>query len=265
MKFPFFFTRSKEIVIDCFTHLDYAYDNAKIDHGSKYLPEWWRTTPTAVPNISPELVSIKHCTGLIEYYKKGIVLPAWFTMDITINPIGADNAWEYVSSNQDVSTDSHFSNQFAGFAGNDGHNIKLVSPWTMKTKANLSFTWTEPLWSMPTTHQYISVLPAVVNYKYTHATEINLFVRQTKELQTCRIEPFSPLAIMHPMTENSIKLVHHLVSMQEWNRNFGIDKFIFRRRDVNDSTQIYRTKKKLVAEVDRRDQIGQKCPYHRGD
>ena len=76
MKFPFFFTRSKEIVIDCFTHLDYAYDNAKIDHGSKYLPEWWRTTPTAVPNISPELVSIKHCTGLIEYYKKGIVLPA---------------------------------------------------------------------------------------------------------------------------------------------------------------------------------------------
>ena len=78
MKFPYFFIKQEEIVLDCFTHLAYAYDYAKIDWAMKYAPDWWRELPSKVPDSNPPLVTLKHCNAVIEYYKKGIVIPSWF-------------------------------------------------------------------------------------------------------------------------------------------------------------------------------------------
>lgn len=262
MKFPYFFIRQEEVVLDCFTHLAYAYDYAKIDWAMKYAPDWWKELPSKVPDSNPPLVTLKHCNAVIDYYKKGIVIPSWFEMNLMVNPIGSEKEWEWASSNTDVSTPTnHPGVQFPGFAGQHGHNIKLISPWAIKTKKDMSFTWTEPLWNMQDTHGVISVLPGLVNYKYTHATEINLFVKQTEQLQTCTILPLTPLAIMHPMTEKKVKIVQHLVTLPEYQRVFGIDKFVMRRDEYRDSTQMYNSKKRLHEKIE---QQGQGCPFHQG-
>jgi hypothetical protein len=114
---------------------------------------------------------------------------------------------------------------------------------------------------MQDTHGVISVLPGLVNYKYTHATEINLFVKQTEQVQNCTILPLTPLAIMHPMTEKKIKIVHHLVTLPEYQRVYGIDKFVMKRDDYRDSTQMYNNKKRLHEKIE---QQGQGCPFHQG-
>jgi hypothetical protein len=115
---------------------------------------------------------------------------------------------------------------------------------------------------MQDTHGIISVLPGLVNYKYTHATEINLFVKQTEQRQSCTIMPLTPLAILHPMTEKKIKIVQHLVTLPEYQRIFGIDKFVMRRDQYRDSTQLYSNKKRLHEKIE---QQASGCPFHRGE
>lgn len=260
MKFKNFFIRKKEIVLECFTHLNYAYDLAKIDHAVKYIPDWWKKTPGQLPELTHG-ATIKHCAGFIDYYKRGIAIPSWFELNITVPRIGETPEWSWSSSNMDVDTDhSHVQRQFEGFSGSHGHNIKIMSPWACRTKEEIYFTWSEPLWNMVDYKNTVSILPAVVNFKYNHATEINLYVEQKNEPQECTIPAINPLVILHPLTERPIKLVHHLVSKDDWFRLFGIDKLIMRKTS-QDSSQIYNNKKKLYQKIEEREE---KCPFHRG-
>jgi hypothetical protein len=115
---------------------------------------------------------------------------------------------------------------------------------------------------MQDTHGVISVLPGLVNYKYTHATEINLFVKQTAQQQVCTILPLTPLVILHPMSEKRIKIVQHLVTLDEYQRIFGIDKFVMKRDEYRDSTQLYNNKKRLHEKIEQQ-ALG--CPFHQGN
>ncbi len=260
MKFKNFFIKEKEIVLECFTYLNHAYDYAKIDYAHKYVPDWWKKTPGQLPELTKG-ATIKHCTGLIDYYKKGIVIPSWFEFELSVAPIGGFPEWEWRSSNSDLDTShSHVQLQFMGFAGQHGHNIKIVSPWALRTKEEVYFTWTEPLWNMVDYKNTIKILPAVVNYKYNHASEINLFIEQKDFPQRCTIPALNPLVIMHPLTERPIKLVHHNVTKDEYARLFGIDKMIMRDTS-HDSSQIYNRKKKLHQKIEERESG---CPFRPG-
>ena len=199
----FFFTKNKEIVLDCFTSVSHAYDHAKIDHAVKYLPDWWKKTPKIKENYG----TIKNCVGLMEYYRRGIVIPSWFESEFTIfeenNP---ENCWwEWVSSDSQFSTNnSHPPEQFSEFAGTTGKNIKINSPWLFKTKEELYFSWTQPTWNLRNLLWDFTILPALNNFKYQHFTNINLFVENKNMQIKWVIPPLIPLVIMHPLTEKKI-------------------------------------------------------------
>jgi hypothetical protein len=246
--------KKSEVVLDCFTHLPYVYDCAKINYANKFMPAWWKNTPES-NNDNP---TIKHCAGLIDFYKTGIVLPSWFEMELTIAKLGQEKWCDWESSNTDVDTSSsHTPDQFEGFAEVDGTNLKLTSPWLFKTKEDINFTWTQPTWSMRELLGNITVLPATINFKYQHVTNINLFVINKEQAQQCRIKPLMPLAILHPLTDKKITIKNHLVSKDEWERHLGVGKLILKRYP-KEWISFYKTKKDLHKKIENIN----KCPYN---
>lgn len=222
------FFKKKKIVLDCFTHIDYAYDYAKIDHAVKFIPDWWKKTPKFIAEKNKP--TIKSCPAFVDFYKNGIVMPSWFELEITVFKKGSKNYYKWNSSNKDFNTDeSHESYQFHNFVKDDAQNFKITSPWAFKTKENINFTWSQPTWSMRDLLTNFVLLPATVNYKYQHGTNVNFIILNTNEEKTFKILPLTPLVIMHAQTEQEIEIKNHLVSKNEYTRLFGVNNLILER------------------------------------
>jgi len=219
-----FFNRKKDnpIILDCYTHSHFAYTHAKINYARHYVPDWWKKTKQMSDEPTPEGVpaktTIKVCAAIKEHYIKGIVIPLWgeFELDIyahaTSSAMESANTYEWRSSNPDFCTDSsHSRAQFAGFAGETGTNIKITSPWAIKCRELIHFTYSQPVWSQPDIIDDLTLLPGVVNFKNQFTTELNYFFRSRDVKRTLTIEPLTPMVIMHPMSERPIKLRHHYI------------------------------------------------------
>jgi hypothetical protein len=250
-----FFFKRKDVVLDCFTKLPYVYDYAKIDYATKYIPEWWKNTPKTVEGKGSR-GTIKNCVAFIEYYKRGIVMPSWFEMELTIHELGrADDHWyTYTRSTSDADIDSsHTPWQFANFAGDDGKNIKFQSPWGFKTKDEIYFSVQQPTWNLRPLLHHVNILPAVVNYKYQHFTHVNMFITNREREQEFTIKPLTPLLMLHPLTERNVVVKTHLVDDKEWNRQFGVYNLMIA------DNRGYQKKKEVYTTLENQ----KKCPFHR--
>ena len=212
-----FLRRRKEdpIFLDCYTYSRHAYNHAKVDYARRYIPEWWK----AEKKFFAERKTIKHCRGMLDYYSKGIVIPLWGELELTVHPLGHDEGvYSWVSSNEDFDVHTHDKVQWTGFGSDNLCNVKFISPWAFKTREAVSFAWSQPTWSQPDTFNGLTALPGVVEYKTQTVTHINCVVEQREESQTFSLAPLTPMAILHPLTERKVELRHHLVSMDSYER-----------------------------------------------
>jgi hypothetical protein len=236
------FCYSEETVLHCYTFLPHAHKYANIDYAINYAPSWWRETPAQLSN--PTSNTIKSCVAVLDYFKKGIVIPSWFEMDVTVNSKSNPEWYKWVGSSPDLDTNnSHKPEQFAGFAGENGKNIKITSPWKFKTDEEIYFTWTQPTWHLRNILSNIVVMPGVINFKFQHATEINLLVINKDKTEEFTISPRTPLAILHPLTSKKIKIETHLISKEEWDNMLGPQGLILKR---NSTDLTYKKRKHLV-------------------
>lgn len=223
-----FFIKDRPIELDCFTSVPHVFDYAKIDKGNNFKPEWFKKTPPLVNR--EKLQTIKNCTAVLDFYRKGIVIPSWFELELTIGSI-KDQFWSWEASSSTVCTDySHSSDQFEKFANGTGNNIKILSPWVFKTKKDIKFSWGQPTWNMKDILFNICVLPGVIEFRKQHATNINLFIKYQQEKQFCKIPSLEPLVILHPFTEKKVNINNHLVDDKEIKRiKEGITHLYFNR------------------------------------
>jgi len=250
-----FFFKKSQIVLDCFTHLPYAYDYAKIDNGAKFFPEWWKTTPKLIDTGERITATIKSCKGLIEYYKNSIVIPSWFGMEFQIlsEPDEKGYIWKYIATNNDVSFENHSKEQFEGFCQEDGLSLKLTSPWRFKTNKFCNFVWSQPIWNNRSLVNKLTVLPGVLDFYYQHGTAINFFCTIPKtDITKVNIEPLSPLVILHPLHDKKIIIKNHLIDEKEYERINGIWKFIY----LSEGLTLYRDKKRIKDNLDKSN-----CPF----
>ena len=209
-----FLRKKKEepLILDCYTHSHYAYNYAKIDYGRKYLPEWWKAEKGT---SSDGIKTIKHCRAFMDFYSKGIVMPLWGEVEITVNPLGHKGdiyTWRASNKDFDLHSSNHAKFQWSGFGNENLFNIKFMSPWFLKMKELVYFSWSQPTWSNPSTFNGLINLPAVLEYKTQQATPINFILEQKKEEQKFKLPSLMPIVMQHPMTERPIELRHHLVS-----------------------------------------------------
>ena len=204
------------IYLDCYTYSHYAYNHAKINYAKNYIPDWWKREPSTNANGN---TTIKKCPAFSSFYAKGIVMPLWGEIRITINPLNSDkDAYDWSSSNEDfdLSTYCHDKEQFAGFGDKSIFNLKFMSPWSFKTREAIDFVWSSPTWSNPDTFNSLTILPAVIQFKTQQFTEINFVIQQKEKEQKINLPSLTPLAILHPMSERKIKIRHHLVDVDKY-------------------------------------------------
>jgi hypothetical protein len=251
----FFWMKKTEVIVDCFTYSSFAYDYAKIDYAVKFIPDWWKETPKVFNGEA----TIRNCKGLIDFYKNGLILPSWFEMELNVLRKGDPERFRWIASNQDVASHgSHSSNQFLGFAEDDGVNLKIQSPWFLKTKEKINFVWSQPTWNLKKFLPQVTVLPATVNFYEQHETHINLFLQNDIHEKKFLIEPKTPLVIMHPMTDKKIKLNHHYVTEKETER---ISRGIMGLFLVHNAESLMSKAKRKNKFLEKINQSNSKCPF----
>lgn len=237
-----FFLKKKKITLDCYTSSPHVYDYAPISNAINHIPDWWRNTPKKV-TISNDLelklkqeagvndtssATVKNCPAIINYYKKGIVIPSWFELKLEIQG-NMDKTYSWRSSSE-LKLNSHYPSQYEGFSKSDGELIKIESPWRFKTSKKIYFLWSHPIWHTRETMFNLLAPPAVIDYYTQHGTHINIFFRYTEEKQNIQILPITPLVIIHPLSDYEIKIVNHLVTEKEIERIDGKYKLRLRNK-----------------------------------
>ena len=239
-KFP-----KKKIVLDCFTYYDHILTTAPIVPAMKLIPEWWKNLPNYFydEHSKTERSTMRHCAGMVDYYKTSIVIPLWSDLLIDIKSCN-QYKWSY-SDGMSRAFNHDITNQATGFLNNYAH-IKLETPWVFKTKENIKWVWSHPTYSFPNSHNIVS-LPGVVNYFEQRSTNINLLFFAEKEIKIL-IPQNHPMVHITPMSDRKVEIVRHLISKQEFGRLSSA------------ATDI--TFKQKYETIKKRQKQFENCPYH---
>lgn len=212
-----FFIKPTAIHLDAYTIRPEIYNLFPVDYARKFIPDWWKQMPNKyedVHSIGPR-PTIKTCLGFNEYFKNGIVIPSWSELAVKIDPETKEYLWQF--SDDRTIAGSHPYEQMAGFFNpDDWFHLKIDSPWVFSCKKDINWVWTQPQWCFED-FSLFSVPSAVINYKYSSGTNINLFIDRRRKVST--ILPANQAMVnIIPMTEKKIVLHRHLVEPSEYAR-----------------------------------------------
>jgi len=221
-----FFFKRKQIVLDAFTMSTAVYEYYPIEKSIKFLPEWWKSLPKSYSMLAPngvefDVSTMKRCSGFIDYYSSGIVLPLWTDVNLKVT----EDSWLYQFSfdwsegmeNLKEKIQSHDSKQFGNAF--DGYlHLKLSTPWVFKESKGIKFHFSQPTWNNMDNIHRMHTLPGVVDFKYQHTTAVNFVVPNTPDV--FKLEAGYPLVYLVPLSEEDIVVKNHHVSKEEYNKIF---------------------------------------------
>lgn len=178
--------------------------HAPILPASKFLPEEYKNLPTgkACPFDTfneATVLSLKLCPAVNNWLSAGYVIPAWADMEINFTETG----YEFKTSNLDYQNKTHPESQFLGMMDrfNFRHDIKIDSPWHIKTAPGYSMMWV-PLWFHNNNYQAV---PAIVDSdRVLNHNPINLMFFERK---TTTIKLGDPLVQIIPFKREEITAV----------------------------------------------------------
>lgn len=233
----------KKIVVDCFTYNEIALQTSPITNSIKYMPDWWKNLPAFnTPSFYPTS-TMKKCVGMIDYYKNSITIPIW--SDLAINVNDKNYQWQF-SDCFSVATIHPYEERF-NFMPEHGH-LKLVPHWLLKTKKDIPWVWSQPLYNFSDNISDIKVLPGIISFYHQHGTNINIIFPLNKNI-TYFIPHGQPMVHLTPLCEGKIKVVRHLVSREEYDS---------KRASATPISFVNKYKKIIVKQKEFLD-----CPYHK--
>jgi len=204
-KFP-----KKKITLDCFTTKAYVIECAPIVPAIKLVPDWWKNIPN---QDAVYTLTMRHCAGMVDYYKKSVAIPLWASMAITV---GEDKHYSWMFSDHTTEAVVHDTKiQAPNFLNDYGH-LKITSPWLLKCKEDINWVWSHPTYDYANNNQ-INSFPAITNFYYQHQTHINTMVSLEKP-QTIVIPQGQILTMLTPMSDRKVEVIRHLVSDDEYKR-----------------------------------------------
>jgi len=209
-KFP-----RKKIVVDCFTYDQNIITTAPIVPAMKLIPDWWKTLPQSnvEKNKFYPSATMKNCVGMVDYYKKSFVIPLWSEMALSINP-NQNYSWQFADRVTEAEVHD-LRAQALGFLNNFGH-LKVITPWHISTKENISWVWSQPTYSFPDEQELI-ILPAIIEYFYQNASSINMLFSLDKP-RIITVPLGQPMVHLTPMTEKKVEIARHLITKIEYIR-----------------------------------------------
>lgn len=250
----FFWFKKKKVILNCYTFSNIAYEYSPIDRLVNYIPEWFRKTKK-----HEDVLTIKNCIGILDYYKKGIALSSWNYFDIKIDNSGYQ--WSTaLDSGLKSDVTEHFPSEFKKFEfdsfGNRISNLKIVSPWIFFCDKNKYFLFSSPMYNIRDMFTHMTLMPGVIEFKYNHDTNINYMVSSTKDPVHINLKLMTPLVGLFPLFDDELEIRNHLVSVEEYNNLNKMQSILtdaIRKMPFN----FYKEKKRIVDSLDSRN----KCPF----
>lgn len=216
MSFSFFF-KPKTIHVDCFTKSNLVYTFAPIVPAIKKIPQWWKRLPHYKEVDSYQHTSMKQCSGILDLYKVGIMLPLWSDLEITTFPNG-ELAYQF--SDKASSCEFHDPSQRGEFASEQNYiHIKISSPWIFSSKEDVNWIVMDSFWDNINLLNY-KTCTGVLNFKYQSATSINLFVQKSSKVEKFLIPHGRPMIHLVPIDNRQVKIHNHLIDSFEYQKRF---------------------------------------------
>lgn len=206
------------IELNCYAEHDQIRKLFPIRKASEFYPEWFKSLDASVPDNTAPVSGIKRptmrsCSGFIDLYSKGFMIPMWSDLVIEVHP-GGDV--KYMFADQLTEITYHGRELFSHEVFKEYAHIKIGTPWRITTESKVDFMFSQPHWnhSYPLEH----VIPSgVVNYYAQHGCDVNMFVPWDDKL-TRRIEfkAGDPLVHIVPLSSDPIKLNNYYANKNEW-------------------------------------------------
>jgi hypothetical protein len=133
----------KKIVLDCFTSHAYVIEYSPINFAIKHIPDWWKNLPKSYENGLSK--NMRHCVGMVDYYKKSIAIPMWSDLQIKTH---GDKKYEWQFSDLQSEAAIHSRTQMGEFLDGYGH-LKLATPWNFVSEKDINWVWSHPTYSYP--------------------------------------------------------------------------------------------------------------------
>ena len=206
------FWKKKPVTFKFVTCNKKAYEYAKPDRATKFLPTWWKDL--AKEHKKNQSVDMTNCNGFLDLYKQSMIVPLWSGLTLNIGGEGTEYYdWEYSDS---VSLAAeHPPMQRGGLFPADKHqHLKLTSPWLLVCDEEIDVSWQQPTYSNPVNG--IIALSGITRPKHMPAVNINLMFERNDTRYL--LDVGYPLMHLIPLTEREFKVEHELVSFDEFEK-----------------------------------------------
>ena len=224
----FFFKRSK-IHIDCFIADELIYNNFKIDTANKFTPKEWRQFPPYItkkandnPNskLTVQMETFKKCRGIVDLFSVWFILPCWADVQLEMFDVGKFNITGFNSPNAAIAVGYHGREQYGDEIYKNFAQLKFESPWFLREKTGVQFTWNPCMWHDTNQKENVQILSAVVDFHYQMSTNVNMFI---KKGSISKFNAGDPLVHMIPISDKKVKLHHHLLTHEEYQRKIQVE------------------------------------------
>jgi hypothetical protein len=209
-----------KVVVDAFTYEPNVATLFPIQSSVKFIPQWFRDLPmeymsTNSIGMQYPVSTLKRCPGVIELYKRSFTMPIWADIAISTRQ---DGAWGFHSGWKGTLVETHPREQYGKAFDNHIH-LKFYSPWMIREKSGIHFSYNSPQWTDPSIWDQLYIAPGLIEFKHQRASHVNAFVARTN--RDFVMKAGDPLVQLLPMTEKKVEVRCHAVSVQEhqdiWN------------------------------------------------
>ena len=195
-----------KINLDVITDRKELIDLYPVDHVKNFIPNWYKKMPSLCEDEIKDSPTMKSCMGIIDLFKKGIVIPNWSDFIIYKDHENQQIKFEY--ADQITQVMFHSPKQWKYYLDEkESLHFKTTSPWCFKCKEDIKFFFTGFHWGL---NPFLIHIPsAIVDFKYQHQTHINAFMRHMF-FNKIMIPAGQALIHLIPLSDKEIDLKYHL-------------------------------------------------------
>ena len=218
-----FWKKNNTICLDVYTDRKEMFEGYQPMLARKFIPDWWKNLPQHREQDMPgypkmPVATLKGCPAINDILKTGIIFPSWCELHAKVD-VGGNKDVHLVPNYVQIA--EHDERDFTQHKPEMAH-IKVTSPWAIVEKTGVKFIWMKPDWHQQKPLEYWTV-PGIVDFKYQHASLLNMFVPYNTKLQ---INTGTPWLQLIPLSEKPVEVKCHLVSTQDLDQIMSANTFI---------------------------------------
>lgn len=204
----------KPVIVDMYTDKAYVHEYASPAPASEFYPQWWKKLDKTVQDGVIEYPTMTSCEGFVAQYRNGLVIPLWSDLVMEFAPRGTSGCRWHFADRQTEAKVHPEAQRGSYLPETEYQHVKLDAPWVFTCNEDISFQWVQPMWNFERPEEVL-IPPGIVNFKYQHGVNINMFVKREPDVRVVKLDHGQPMVLLTPLTERNVVYRTHLVTAEE--------------------------------------------------